>query len=398
MLCALLCALLCAWAAAARASGGEDRSSAAQGADAAQAASATDTTGDSAVAHRPRGELSAQGRAARGIYLNARTMRRTSVRSLVSRLERMQFDAVVIDVKDSSGNLSVDTRVPEYRQAVNRRLRIRQLREKLAELKHAGIYTIARVACFADDRLARRMPELAVRHQHSQRPWVSGGTGGAWLDPHNPRNHQLLLALALEVQALGFDELQLDYVRFPVDGATEWATFPAEGEGTRVDALVSLLRTLDAGLDIPIGVDVFGLTAYREGDPSGLGQDLERWAEHVEVISPMLYVNAMRDWQVGQRNRTQYLVQNGVSALRRRVGDGVVIRPYLQAFSTGADEFNPRFFAAQIRGAERGGGDGFLFWHTASRYQMLESAARRLRGMYPFARAMRDHSRSSTSQ
>jgi hypothetical protein len=232
---------------------------------------------------------------------------------------------------------------------------------------------------------------------------VSAGTGGTWLDPHNTRNHELILALALEIQELGFDEVQLDYVRFPVDDATAWATFPAAGEGTRVDALVSLLRALDDGLRIPISVDVFGLAAYREGDPSGLGQDLERWARHVEAISPMLYVNSMRDWQVGRPNRAQHLVQAGVAALRGRVGEQVVIRPYLQAFSTGADEFNPRFFQAQLRGAERGGADGFLFWHTSSRYTMLDSSARRIRDMYPFARAARAastaaHSRSSTSQ
>lgn len=332
-------------------------------------------------------ELSEQGRSARGLYMNARSMRRTSARRLVTTLQRLHFDAVVIDVKDSSGNVYIDTHVPELRPQSVRRHRIRHLREKLAELRAAGIYTIARVSCFSDNQLPRRRRDLAVRHQRDRQTWVSGGTGGTWLDPHNTRNHEIILALALEVQALGFDELQLDYVRFPVDGATAWATFPAAGEGTRVDALVSLLRTLDAGLHIPIGVDVFGLAAYREGDPSGLGQDLVRWLDHVEVISPMLYLNAMRDWRVGQANRAHTLVEDGVAALRARVGEQVVIRPYLQAFATGADEFNPRFFAAQIRGARQGGSDGFLFWHTASRYTMLEGSWRRIRDLYPFPRA-----------
>ena len=113
-----------------------------------------------------------------------------------------------------------------------------------------------------------------------------------------------------------------------------------------------------------------------------------RWAEHVEVISPMLYLNAMRSWRVGQPNRAQSLVQSGVSALRARVGEGPVIRPYLQAFSEGADEFNPRFIAAQIRGARSGGGDGFLFWNTTSRYVMLQQSARRIAELHPFPRAL----------
>lgn len=333
-------------------------------------------------------ELSPTGRAARGIYMNSFAMRRTSVRSLVRDMRRLRMDAVVIDVKDSNGHVAIDTQVPVLRAQSPARRRIRHLGAKLAELKAAGIYTIARVVCFADNQLPRRRPDLAVRRQHSRAPWVSAGTGGTWLDPHNEENHAMLLALALEVQALGFDELQLDYVRFPVDDATAWAVFPAEGQRSRVDSLVSLLQRLDAGLRIPISVDVFGLAAYREGDPAGLGQDLLRWAEHVEVISPMLYLNAMRSWQVGNPQRARNLVQNGVHALRQRVGEQVVIRPYLQAFSEGADEYNPRFIAAQIRGARSGGSDGFLFWNTTSRYVMLQQSARRIAELHPFPRAL----------
>jgi hypothetical protein len=345
-------------------------------------------TGGNAQPAAAPGELSPAGRAARGIYVNSFAMRRMSARSLERDLRQLRMDAVVIDVKDSNGHVAIDTRVPALRAQSPMRRRIRNLGPKLAELKAAGVYTIARVVCFADNQLPRRRPDLAVRRQHSRAPWVSAGTGGTWLDPHNEENHAILLALALEVQALGFDEIQLDYVRFPVDDATRWAVFPSEGERSRVDSLVSLLRRLDAGLRIPLSVDVFGLAAYREGDPAGLGQDLVQWAEHVEVISPMLYLNAMRSWQVGNRNRAQNLVQNGVAALRGRVGEEVVIRPYLQAFSEGADEFNPRFIAAQIRGARSGGSDGFLFWNTTSRYVMLEQSARRIADLHPFPRAL----------
>lgn len=340
-------------------------------------------------AHEPLpAELTARGRAARGIYVNSFAMRRTSARSLIRDLRRLNMDALVIDVKDSNGHVAIDTQVPALRAQSPVRRRIRNLGAKLAELKAAGVYTIARVVCFADNQLPRRRPDLAVRRQHSRAPWVSAGTGGTWLDPHNEENHAMILALALEVQALGFDEIQLDYVRFPVDPATAWAVFPAEGTRSRSDSLVSLLRRLDSGLRIPLSVDVFGLAAYREGDPAGLGQDLVAWAQHVDAISPMLYLNAMRSWRVGQPNRAQSLVQSGVAALRSRVGEDVVIRPYLQAFSEGADEFNPRFIAAQIRGARSGGSDGFLFWNTTSRYVMLTQSARRIADLHPFPRAL----------
>ena len=39
--------------------------------------------------------------------------------------------------------------------------------------------------------------------------------------------HDLIVELAKEVEDLGFDEIQLEYIRFPVDEGTRFATFPA---------------------------------------------------------------------------------------------------------------------------------------------------------------------------
>ena len=186
----------------------------------------------------------------------------------------------------------------------------------------------------------------------------------------------MIEALAREAEELGFDEVQLDYVRFPVDEGVPYARYPGEDDTTRPDLLIELLRRIDRAIHIPLSVDVFGLAAYREGDPSGLGQDLEAWVDYVEIYSPMLYINAMRTWQVGRPDRARYLVESGVMRLRERLGPRPIIRPYLQAFARGAghEGFNPRFIARQIFGAGRGGSDGFLMWHPGARYSMFRRA------------------------
>ena len=74
------------------------------------------------------------------------------------------------------------------------------------------------------------------------------------------------------------------------------------------------------------------------------------------------------------RNRDLLLILEGISTMRRRLGDGPVIRPFLQAFRAGADSWDPPFIARQIRGAKMGGADGFLFWNTASNYTMVRRA------------------------
>src|SRR4051812_25291930 len=166
-------------------------------------------------------------------------------------------------------------------------------------LKDAGVYTIGRIVCFNDPVLPKLYPDRAVidtRPGYVGQPWNLHKGRNTWLNPYDERNHDLLIALAREVQSLGFDEVQLDYIRFPVDEGAKFAIFPGEAEKPRREALLGMLRRMDEALRIPIGVDVFGLTAFRHGDPAGLGQSLEAWAAHVEVFSPMLYVNGMKGW------------------------------------------------------------------------------------------------------
>lgn len=322
------------------------------------------------------------GQHATGLYLGASFVRMHGADRVVELLRETHTNAVVLDLKDGEGRVHHDTAVPELQAMRTGWLGdVRALNQRLHE---AGIYTIARITCFADRRLPQAQVGRAIQHVRREgRLWVSWGTGGTWLDPYNPENHRMVVALAREAQALGFDEVQLDYVRFPVDDGTEFARYPAQTDEPRPQVLMRMLRAIDEAISIPLAVDVFGLAAYRRGDPSGLGQDLEAWTVHVEVYCPMLYINAMREWRIGERNRAFNLVHDGTSMLRQRLGSRPVIRPYLQSFSRGAgQEYTADFIAQQIRGVRRARADGFLWWHPGYSYGMVQRAmsngARRL--------------------
>ena len=330
------------------------------------------------------------GQQARGLYIGASFVRRHGVEAVVNAVQRARMNAVVLDVKDAEGRVHHDTEIEVLRESMTGDLG--DARALIDALHAADIYVIARISCFADDTLPRRQPELAIRDVRPRRDvWVSWGTGGTWLDPHNENNQQLVVQLAREAEALGFDEIQLDYVRFPVDDGTRFAEYPAETETPRPDVILGMLEAIDVAVGIPLGVDVFGLAAYRQGDPSGLGQDLERWTRHVEVYTPMLYVNSMRAWRRGEDDRAFRLVFDGTRILRRRIGWNPVIRPFLQAFRQGADEFGPEFIYDQVRAARRARADGFLFWHPGHTYGMVRRAMRGpSRALVPFPGPRRD--------
>lgn len=328
--------------------------------------------------------ISEEGQHARGLYLGAAFVRQNGADAVVRLVRSSRMNAIVLDLKDAEGRVHHATAIPELAE-----MRTGWLGDTAALVRtlHEGnVYAIARIVCFADRRLPEQAPERAIQDVRRNRElWVSWGTGGTWLDPHNTANHQLVVALAREAQALGFDEVQLDYIRFPVDDGVQYATYPAQTEEARTDVMIRLLSAVDEAISIPIGVDVFGLAAYRDGDPSGLGQDLERLARHVEVFTPMLYVNSMQNWRRGEDNRAFRLVYAGIRRLRNRVGPRPVIRPFLQAFRDGADSYGPEFIVDQVRAARRANADGFLFWHPGHTYGVVRQAMQgRGRALVPF--------------
>jgi hypothetical protein len=336
---------------------------------------------------------SALGQGARGLYFNGPLARRLGAAGLIRIVHGASLNAVVIDVKDGEGRVFWDSQI-EVLQPQKRPFKP-DIALMIGELKAAGVYTIARVVCFSDPKLPRNFPDRAImdgRPNKLGQLWANWKRRNTWLDPYHKSNHQLLVEIAKEIETIGFDEIQLDYFRFPVDEATSFALYPARTETPKQDVLLDILSKIDAAIDIPIGVDVFGVTAFYPGDREGLGQVMDSWAAHVEVFSPMLYLNSMRNWLKGTKEqRALRLVQSGVSRLRRRLGHGPVIRPFLQAYSRGADYYTPEFIAEQIQASRQGGADGFLFWHPDSDYKLVRQAmGGAAHGLSPFPNETRE--------
>ena len=328
--------------------------------------------------------MSRQGQAARGLYFNGPVARRLGAKGMIRAVKQARMNAAVINLKDEEGRVFYDTEIDVLQQQKQRGYG--NTARSVRAMREAGIYVIGRIVCFSDPVLPRAHHDRAVldaRPQRAGRIWADvGRRRNPWLDPYNRQNHDMFVQMVSEGEALGLSEIQLDYFRFPVDESTIHARFPAEVETPRRRVLLGLLRRMDRAIRIPIGIDVFGLAAFRDGDPAGLGQSLTDWALHAEVFSPMLYVNAMSAWLLAQKkNRAGTLIEAGVRRLRQRLGYGPVIRPFLQAFPQGADYYTAEFIAEQIKGARNGGGDGYLFWHPGSRFGLVRDTMNRARAV-----------------
>jgi len=257
---------------------------------------------------------------------------------------------------------------------------VRNIRKVVAALHEVGIYAIARVVCFKDNQLPLVRPEAAIRDGRHGGLWRDH-TGMTWLDPHSEVAHAHVVAVARAAEEVGFDEVQLDYVRFPVDRRARYAQFPSRrGDPERHQVIAALLARVDRAIDVPLSADVFGLTAYRDGDPEGLGQSLEHLAPYLDAISPMVYLAnwPRRYWESPRPAKTHALIHNAVRRVRRRLGDDIAVRPLLQAFKWRAENWGWGFVLNQVDAAETAGASGHLFWNQSGNYHMVASVWRHI--------------------
>ncbi|WP_045119526.1 putative glycoside hydrolase [Haliangium ochraceum] len=342
--------------------------------------------------------LSDTGRHARGIYVTPFYLNRHGVDGVAKELKRARLNAVVIDAKTDTGHILWPSDVP-MSKAVQMPL-IKDPRALIERFHEHGIYVIARIVCFKDDELPLVRPDLGVR---------SGSRGGRlfragsrWLDQYAGEVHDYLIALAMEWQRFGVDEIQLDYIRFPKGRGSQYAKWlHSNDQSPSRDALIAgFLERLDRAVEVPLSVDVFGLTTLVDGDPRGLGQTIEKMAPYVEAVSPMMYANGMVSyfkkgvitehvynllhcglWRARQKtDQASARKATGARDDAQRALRRVVLRPYLQSYPDSVPFFGQSFIQRQIEVAEQSGSEGFLFWNATMRNGTAYRAMRRMGG------------------
>jgi hypothetical protein len=326
----------------------------------------------------PGSELSERGRNLRGLYVPYGRVRAWTPRQLVRWVQKIGVNAAVIDVKDDRGRVTFARDLPLADGRPHGQ--VGGMERIVSALKEAGIYTIGRLVCFKDDQLYRLRPETAVRDLRSGKPWTDI-VDMHWVDPHSELVREHIESVARAAQEVGFDEIQLDYVRFPVDSRARWARYPnREGEPKRYEVIAALLERVDRALDIPLSIDVFGLTAYKPGDPDGLGQSLEHLAPYIDAVTPMVYLaNWPRNyWDNPRPSKTYDVINGAIERIRERLDDRIAVRPLLQAFRWRAKNFSTSFIHNQIDAAVSGGSSGYLFWNHSSNYYRVKLALEQL--------------------
>lgn len=312
----------------------------------------------------------------KALYVNPHVARK-SIDRIIEIAQKCGFNALVIDMKDDFGALYFPTEnvVAKTIGACKQPLNVNAILSKLHTKK---MRVIARLVVFKDKYLYRAYGGAYAVADVGGGSWV-GNPAEFWLDPYSEFVHTYVVDLASELEKIGFDEIQFDYIRFPTDGPIERCYFRHQKESAmfKSEAILSLLKRAKKRISIPLSVDVYGFTAwYNFGNR--IGQDFEAMAEYVDVLCPMVYPSHFGT--VLYRNKATkadlpgLLVKESIIRGKMFVGEIALIRPYLQAFNFLSPTWGPQYILTQIRAAEEAKASGFTFWNAKGDYEMVHRA------------------------
>ncbi len=313
----------------------------------------------------------------KAIYITACTASEKRLRARVLPLFKdTELNAIVIDAKDYTGALAYASSSLKAGSNGNG-CEIRDLPDFLRELHALGIYSIARITVFQDPHYSSLHPELAVKRISNFSAVWRDKNGLSYIDPAAELFWDYIVAYSKELHAIGFDEINYDYIRFPSDGDMTDIRYELSSTTPKAEVIrnfFAYLRAEMAETVVPLSADLFGLTTSATGD-LGIGQTLEDALAYFDYVSPMVYPShfgygfigipkpATKPYEV-----VKYSMDQAAMKAYAASSTPAKIRPWLQAFDLGAI-YTPAMVQVQMQATYDAGLTSWMLWNAASVYR-----------------------------
>jgi len=296
--------------------------------------------------------------------------------SILKIVNETEVNAVVVDIKDSTGKISFHTDNPEIQKIGSSENRIKDIKAFTNLLHSKNIYIIGRISVFQDPYLTKLKPEWSIKKLSDGGVWKDR-KGLSFLDPTNKNVHDYILKLALTSYELGFDEINLDYIRYPSDGNMKDINYNLKEGETRADNIEKFFKyfstEIKKDVNIPISADLFGLTTEVTND-MGIGQVWEKAIVYFDFVCPMVYPSHYPPGHAGYSKPAQYPYEvinraliSAVAKTKAINEDVNKIRPWLQDFDLGAT-YTKEMVRAQMKATYDNGLDSWMLWDPSNKY------------------------------
>ncbi len=318
----------------------------------------------------------------KGIYVTGPTAGSASVDDLIRLIDETELNTMVIDVKNDEGQITYQMDLETAQDMDACVSYIGDMESLMATLKEHGIYTIARIVCFKDPYLAQNYPDLALKKADGTP--LTDAYGLAWVNPCKEEVWEYLTEVAAAAADAGFDEIQYDYMRFPIGSDADAADYGIAMEsGTKEQMITDFLTYASEKLHekgIVVTADVFGTIIGNDVDIERVGQDYTALAGTVDVLSPMVYPSHYGTGVYGYRVPDAEPYGTVLAALNDSAGellaleeaDRAIVRPWLQAFTAtwvdGHISYGGEQIRQQIQAVYDAGYEEWILWNSRNHY------------------------------
>lgn len=221
----------------------------------------------------------------KAVYMTACYAGTPSLRTkLVKLIEETELNTVIIDIKDYTGTVSHDP------NSLGTGCKVKDMPEFIESLHQKDIYVIGRVTVFQDPLFTKIHPDLAVKKKSDLSVWKDR-KGLSFVDVGARPFWDYIVSIATSSYAIGYDEINFDYIRFPSDGDMKDIYFSHTGTTTKKEMLRKFFEYLDQkmkGEGIITSADLFGMTTTNTDDLN-IGQVLEYALLNFDYVAPMVY-------------------------------------------------------------------------------------------------------------
>ena len=303
----------------------------------------------------------------------------------------------MIDIKDYTGVVSFPNDFPKSN--TGRGCVVADMREFIHALHEADIYVIGRISVFQDPSYTKLFPALAVKKKSDGEVWKDY-KGLSFIDVGAKPYWDYIVEISEEAYALGFDELNYDYVRYPSDGdikdtlytwtmgtttgsTTSTSSVQASSPLSKPEMLKNFFEYLNDELediDAKLSVDLFGMTMTVNNDMN-IGQLLENALPYFDYVSPMVYPSHYPATWNGFANPAEYPYEVVKIAMAKgiereqalNIANGLAtstpskLRPWLQDFNLGATYGSDKV-RAQIQATYDVGLTSWMIWNAGNKY------------------------------
>ena len=254
----------------------------------------------------------------KGIYISQTTAEDTKYFTyLIERSKKVGINTFIVDLE-----------LPSKRYAQNIQL-----------LKDNGIHYVARNIVFPGGGTKKQVASIEYREKK--------------------------LKLAKTAIAYGASQIQLDYIRYNTK------QIPSHKNSETIAGLIAWFKE---NINVPLQVDVFGISSY--GESKYIGQNIKLIGQTVDVLCPMVYPSHYEPYKI--HAVTPYeTVYNSLKAIHGQYNNQQLpfkLVPYIELSNYRYKLSHAKkmdYIYSQIQAAENANADGWYVWSARNMYDNL---------------------------